>query len=92
MMSIGEANAVNVLLDYLLGCRRPNGCEVQEHEARAAAMTLADKANRSLMAGLDGAAVNRMWPEVRPSPLVKMRSHPRAPLPPMPPLLFGEKP
>lgn len=67
-LNITEANGLNLVLRLLL--HRPMGTDQAQHgeqrvmplvETRAAAMMLADKAHRPLMAGLTGADVERMW-------------------------------
>lgn len=55
-MTIGEARAVNDLLEYFL--RHPNSMAVS---ARNAAVLLAQHARATLRAGLDGSDVEVFW-------------------------------
>jgi hypothetical protein len=63
-VSITEANAINVLLRYVLNMR-DSGRDVPTHEqALDAAALLADKAHKPLMAGLDSNRVRAAWPDL----------------------------
>lgn len=67
MMSIGEAIAVDLLVQWALGKRAPgNGVEINEANAMESAAFLADKAHKVLMAGVTGADVKRAWRKDRP--------------------------
>lgn len=70
-LTIGEAQDVNSLLNWLLGIR-PEYTEMTDEElateARAAAERLADKANKALSAGLNGKSVNEAWRHVEVGP------------------------
>jgi hypothetical protein len=65
----GQARAVNLLLEHL-GVRSRHGGVRRAHEAypavavRQAAELLADTANNTLMAGIDGQDVVDAWPQV----------------------------
>lgn len=60
--TIGEANDLNVLLEYALNLSGPMGVPSSD-KAMEAAARLADKATKTLMAGLDGDRVRAAWPE-----------------------------
>ena len=62
-MNIGEANDVNVVLDYFLELPRHNG-PVTPERAKAAAVRLADRAYRALSAGSSGVAVAERFEEL----------------------------
>ena len=70
-MNVKESCELNVLLYYVLGLDRPGMGPVRPEDARAAAVALADKSNRTLMAGLDGHRVERAWDDyiARRSPM-----------------------
>lgn len=61
-LTIGEASDVNVLLEHALNLSGPTGVPSSE-KAREAAARLADKASKTLLAGLDGDRVRAAWPE-----------------------------
>lgn len=63
-MTTGEAIAVHTVLHTLLGTQRVGGNPTEEQSLDAAAL-LADRANRTLSAGLDGAQVRAAWPRRR---------------------------
>lgn len=72
-LTVSEAHDVNTLLDWLLGIPRlymdgPKTDEELAAEAQAAAGRLADKANKTLMAGLDMRRVNEAWDHVQVGP------------------------
>lgn len=72
-MTIQEANAVNVLLTYLLGKRRGYVLhDPSKDEVREAAELLAAKAYRALSAGWTPDAATAAWearrPKRRPAP------------------------
>jgi hypothetical protein len=67
-LTVGESLDVNVLIDYLFGLRYPSGTPVPEEDAVNAAARLADRAGKTLMAGLDGADVRRLWKADPPRP------------------------
>lgn len=70
-LTVTEAHDVNTLLDWILGIRRPNSTMTDEElaaEAQAAAGRLADKANKTLMAGLDMRRVDEAWSHVEVGP------------------------
>lgn len=70
-LTIGEAHDVNTLLDWILGIRRPTSDKTDDElaaDAQAAAGRLADKANKTLMAGLDLTRVNEAWDRVEACP------------------------
>lgn len=70
-LTITEAHDVNTLLDWLLGIRNPYTTGTDEElatQALAAAERLADKANKALMAGLDGRRVREAWAQVQVGP------------------------
>lgn len=58
-LTVTEAMAVNTLLDYLIGTHKDG-----RTDARLAAELLADHANKTLSAGLTGAAVQQAWHRV----------------------------
>lgn len=69
--TITEAHDYNTLLDWILGIRRPGSTMTDEElatEAQAAAERLADKAFKSLSAGLDGRRVKEAWSHVEVGP------------------------
>lgn len=70
-LTIGEAQDVNSLLEWVLGIR-PQYTEMTDEElateARASAERLADKANKTLSAGLNGKRVNDAWQHVEVGP------------------------
>lgn len=57
-----EASAVNVLVHYVCGEPRYAGDRYTHEEAVQALGELADKANKQLMAGVNGAHVRQHWP------------------------------
>lgn len=59
-LNVGEASAVNTLLDYLTDNARLTGVPVEKEDAYDALELLAAGANRRLMAGWDGKRV-RAW-------------------------------
>lgn len=61
-MTIGEAGNVNTVLHALLGTERIHAGIPTELQALEAAVSLADRANRVLATGLDGAQVRAAWP------------------------------
>lgn len=72
-LTVGEAHDVNTLLDWILGIPRlylegPKTDEKAQADAQAAAARLADKANKTLMAGLDARRVNEGWSRVEACP------------------------
>lgn len=71
-LTISEAHDVNTLLDWMLGIRRASSAaDTDEHlaeEAKAAAARLADKANKSLMAGIRSEDVLKAWDQVEAGP------------------------
>ena len=70
-LTITEAHDVNTLLDWILGIRNQHSTGTDEEraaEAQAAAGRLADKANKTLMAGLDMRRVNEAWDHVQVGP------------------------
>jgi hypothetical protein len=70
-LTVGESHDVNTLLDWILGIRRPDTMMSDEQladQAQAAAGRLADKANKTLMAGLDLSRVNEAWSRVEACP------------------------
>lgn len=69
-LTIGEAQDVNVLLDWVLGIR-PDTAQTDEElqaAAKAAAEHLADKAFKALSAGIDGRRVDAGWAKVQVCP------------------------
>lgn len=70
-LTVSESHDVNTLLDWLLGIRNPYTIGSDEElmsEAKASAMRLADKANKTLMAGLTGVRVEDAWQRVEACP------------------------
>ncbi len=64
-LTVGEANAVNTLLEFFLlpPDEHPPGYEApNSDQARAAAALLADHANQKLMTGLNRDRVLARWP------------------------------
>lgn len=62
-MTNGEANDLNTVVQFLLGTVW-NGCAVPDEDtARQAAARLADRSHKTLMAGLRGTDVDRLWPQ-----------------------------
>lgn len=60
-MTNGEANDLNTVVQFLLDTVW-NGCAVPDQDtARQAAARLADRSHKTLMAGLRGADVDRLW-------------------------------
>lgn len=73
-LTVSEAIDVNTLLDWILGIRRPGSIMTDDElaaEAQAAAGRLADKANKTLMAGLDMRRVNEAWQHVQVGPWIE---------------------
>jgi hypothetical protein len=66
-MSVREANAVNELLDFILGLESVYGESPMDSEARAAAALLAKSAYKRLSAGLDSEQVIRLWNKRKPA-------------------------
>ena len=65
-MNIGEANDVNTLLRYMLGQQRSSfGDPVTDDQALAAAERLADRAGKTLQAGITGSDVRLGQPYFR---------------------------
>ena len=62
-LTIGEASAYNLLLDYFLGSQ--SGLPVYSEDAKNAAVLLADHAHKSLSAGWTGDQVTERWPKRR---------------------------
>lgn len=62
MATIREANAINVILEYLLQTPRPGLGVPSDEWAREAAEFLADRANKALYAGLRAEDVRSHWP------------------------------
>lgn len=60
-LTVTEANAVNVLLKWLFAQPDNVGEYKTGEQARDAAALLADHADKTLMAGLDGDAVRKLW-------------------------------
>lgn len=60
-LTIGEAHDVNTLLEHVLQHSRAGLGVPSLDEAREAAARLADKANKTLMAGLTGERVRAAW-------------------------------
>ena len=56
-MTVGEANAVNIVLGYLSGQDDPPDMVVRALE------TLASRAHNRLQSGWDEGAVRRQWPD-----------------------------
>lgn len=63
-MNITEGNAVNVLLRYLLDEPDPRGYLTRSEAACDAAAALADRARKTLGAGLDGEQIRQLWPSL----------------------------
>ena len=63
-LTIGEAGDVNTLLEYVLNLHGPGQRVPTDDDARAAAGRLADKATKTLYAGLDSKRVDAAWPEL----------------------------
>ncbi|MGH3493907.1 MAG: hypothetical protein ACRDQ1_11815 [Sciscionella sp.] len=60
-MNIGEANAVNTVLRWVLGSTDDDGTQVSDEAARKWAAWLADRANKAIGAGLHGDTVIVQW-------------------------------
>ena len=60
-MDASEAAATNVLLRALLGMAGPEGVAINDDDADRAARFLADRAQRALGDGVDGAMVAARW-------------------------------
>lgn len=60
-MDASEAAATNVLLRALLGMAGPEGVAIRDDDAERAARFLADRAQRTLGDGVDGAVVASQW-------------------------------
>lgn len=60
-LNVGEANAANQLIAWILDGRREFGDVVTDDDARDAAALLADSANKRLMAGTNGDRVRALW-------------------------------
>lgn len=74
-MNVSESNDLNVLLGWLVG-HRPGGLAVPtEAEALAAAERLAGRANRALLAGLNGSEVRRLWARQDLAPQARRYAH-----------------
>jgi hypothetical protein len=58
-MTIGDANDINHVLDYMLGTR--DGERLTAEKVRESAARLADHARKALSAGLDGDDVRKRW-------------------------------
>lgn len=69
-MDASEAAATNVLLRAVLAMAGPEGVAISDDDAERAARFLAERAQRALGGGLDGATVAtrwaRRWRSVRP--------------------------
>ncbi len=61
-MNIGEAIKMNTVLYYLLDMP---GKPIAEQAAKEAAAYLAERANKSLSAGVSGEQVLKAWPKKR---------------------------
>jgi hypothetical protein len=72
-MNVKESCDVNYLLGYLLG-HNPNGSMKRDRAgAIEAAAALADKANKTLSAGLTGDRVRALWAESGLTPSRKLK-------------------
>lgn len=69
-LTIGEAQDVNTILDWVLGIRPDTNQTDEELQAaaKAAAEHLADKAFKALSAGLDARRVDAAWANVEACP------------------------
>lgn len=61
-MNVGEATAVNTVLRYLLDLPQPMGSVPAAADVRSAAIRLAERANKTLAAGLGSEDVAQAWP------------------------------
>jgi len=61
-MTVTDATNVNTLLEWLFGLRGVDGKRVSEVDAGQAALELAEKANKTLMAGITPKQVSAYWP------------------------------
>jgi hypothetical protein len=66
--TVTEANALNALLRYLLNYHVHPATDMIDASAREVAVALADRAHKTLMAGLDGVDVRELWKESAPQP------------------------
>lgn len=62
MLTIGEANAINTVLEYLLALPLRDGTVPSDDKTLEAAMTLAARAHTKLMEGLQPQDVQDAWP------------------------------
>lgn len=60
-LTVGEATAINTVLDYWLKMPREGLGPVTEKAVLAAMIDLADRATKTLMAGVNGNDVRRAW-------------------------------
>lgn len=71
-LPIGDANDVNTVLHWILGIRDGHTEDVDDsvlfESAREAAVRLADRANKTLSAGLNGTRVREAWDQVEAGP------------------------
>jgi hypothetical protein len=65
-MNIRESNDLNAVLHFLLGDTASNGSTITSERAREAAARLADRAAKTLLAGLTGDQVTERWPATSP--------------------------
>jgi hypothetical protein len=61
-MNITEATAVNNLLRWVTKIAREDSAPITDRQALSAAMLLADRAHKALVAGLAGGDVRDHWP------------------------------
>jgi hypothetical protein len=73
-MNVSESSDVNTLLRWLIGAKRFDDEEVSEADAKAAAVRLADRAYKTLFAGLAGRDVAERWPVYARSPAAQRQS------------------
>lgn len=66
-MNITEANALNTVLDHVMGMRHPGRAPVCSEDAEAAAAMLMDRAHKVLSAGLTAQDVHAHWSGAQPS-------------------------
>jgi hypothetical protein len=59
-MTIGDANDINHVLEYMLGTSVGEG--ITGEQARESAVRLAERASKALSAGITGNNVRRLWP------------------------------
>jgi hypothetical protein len=58
-LTIGDANDINHVLDYMLGTR--DGARLTAEQVRESAIRLADHACKTLSAGINGDGVRKRW-------------------------------